>query len=235
MLDRYDDEFLFTYPSSRWAIEEEPWDDADRTFLSADHPVNVIWKRSEDIRRAAESSAHSMDEAEGGFFGEPLAFNCFLDGSLDVAPEGKDVLLKEFQFDMAEVVDESRGSLCLSKYKGKGARVSTPEGDTKIKDKKFLVDKELIVLNEFNLDKEDIRKIALETAKPMDERAWWGSPEVTHDLYLHVSTQDMRSAHAHKIPSGEEADRIKYLKMLEGRGGSEWYDDEFLQQFPDSH
>lgn len=233
MLDRYDDEFLFTYPSSRWAIEEEPWDDADRTFLSADHPVNVIWQRREDIRRAAELSANSMDEAEGVFFGEPLAFNCFLDGSLDVAPESKNGLLKDFQCDMAEVVDESRGSLYLSEYKG--ASSSTPEGDTEVKSEKDLVNKELIQRNEFNLDKEDIRKIALETAKPMDEQAWWGSPEVTHPLYLHVSTQDMRSAHAHKLPSGEEANRIKYLKMLEERGGNEWYDDEFLQQFPDSH
>lgn len=55
----------------------------------------------------------------------------------------------------------------------------------------------------------------------MEESAWYENVGVTHPLYIRVSEQDLRSAHAHKLPSDEEFKRIQHLKMLEERGGND--------------
>lgn len=120
VLDRYDDECLFDYPSSDWTIEGEEgsWESSDSSYASVD-PLTTVWRFGELRRLSLETAAQSMDEGEGSFFGEAKALAYFLGNPLAYETERDNSIIKDFQEACAyeEVNDDSEGNLYVYEYK----------------------------------------------------------------------------------------------------------------------
>lgn len=241
LLERFDDEFFFDYPSSNWTLEEEeaPWDESDSSYGSVDPRTNVLWQLSELRRLSLEAAGQSMEDVDGRFFGAAESLNYFLGGILYYEGESeRNSIMDDFKSACADDAgkDGNDGCLYVYKYEPESVEGATSKDKVlsgvllkgKIKNKKSknddefsLAKKELLRGHEFDLNKGEIKKIALAPVNPMDESAWYGDLGEMHPLYLRVSEQDLRSAHVHKLPSDEESRRIQKLRLLEERGGND--------------